>query len=356
MYHGVALLKGDRVERLIYQDDNVGRLAKASKADVYAYVAQDFDDSPDYFVGDDFDEARQVTRTNPFQEDFAWGHTELIPYTNHNGVPLHGALFYPANYDPAQTYPMIVQVYELVSQSAKRYSAPSHRSYYNSSVWTAEGYFVLQPDIVFDSRDPGVSSAKTLERAVAAVVETGMVDPGKVGLVGHSWGGYQAQFVPTYTDVFAASVAGAGISNLVTMYGSIFWVAGAPESEHIEVGQERMEVPYYVDPEAFMRNSAVFNVESLNTPLLLEVGDSDQNVDWRQSIELYNVARRAEKTLTMLVYHGEDHGLAQEENQADYQRRIIEWFDHYLKGHEAADWIDREIPWLEQKETGGGGR
>ena len=58
----------------------------------------------------------------------------------------------------------------------------------------------------------------------------------------------------------------------------------------------------------------------------------------------------------MLVYHGEDHGLRQEENQADYQRRIIEWFDHYLKGHEAAPWIDQEIPWLEQKETGGGGR
>ena len=356
LYHGVARLRGDRVERLIYQDDNVARLTKAKSADVYAYVAQDFDDSPDYFVGDDFAEAHQVTRTNPFQADYAWGHTELIPYTNHNGVRLHGALFYPANYDPSRTYPMIVYVYEFRSRNAKLYSVPTHRSYYNSSVWTAEGYFVLQPDILFDSRDPGVSSAKTLERAVAAVVATGMVDPEKVGLVGHSWGGYQAQFVPTYTDVFAASVAGAGISNLVTMYGSIFWVAGAPESEHIEVGQERMEVPYYVDPEAFMRNSAVFNIESLNTPLLLEVGDSDQNVDWRQSIELYNVARRAEKTLTMLVYHGEDHGLRQEENQADYQRRILEWFDHYLRGEEAARWIDQEIPWLEQKETIGDGR
>ena len=356
LYHGVARLRGDRVERLIYQDDNVARLTKAKSADVYAYVAQDFDDSPDYFVGDDFAEAHQVTRTNPFQADYAWGYTELIPYTNHNGVRLHGALFYPANYDPSRTYPMIVYIYEFRSRNAKLYSVPTHRSYYNSSVWTAEGYFVLQPDILFDSRDPGVSSAKTLERAVAAVVETGMVDPEKVGLVGHSWGGYQAQFVPTYTDVFAASVAGAGISNLVTMYGSIFWVAGAPESEHIEVGQERMEVPYYVDPEAFMRNSAVFNIESLNTPLLLEVGDSDQNVDWRQSIELYNVARRAEKTLTMLVYHGEDHGLSQEENQADYQRRILEWFDHYLKGEEAARWIDQEIPWLEQKETVGDGR
>ncbi len=115
-------------------------------------------------------------------------------------------------------------------------------------------------------------------------------------------------------------------------------------------------MPYYIDPEAFMRNSAVFNIESLNTPLLLEVGDGDQNVDWRQSIELYNVARRAEKQLTMLVYYGEDHGLRQEENQADYQRRILEWFDHYLRGAEAASWIDQEMPWLEQKEIGRDGR
>ena len=182
------------------------------------------------------------------------------------------------------------------SQSAKQYSAPSHRSYYNPSVWMAEGYFVFQPDILFDARDPGISSARTLEKAVAAVVARGEVDGDRVGLVGHSWGGYQAQFVPTYTDIFAASVSGAGISNLVTMYGSMFWVAGAPEMEHAEVGQERMEVPYYVDLEAYIRNSAVFNIESLNTPLLMEVGDADRNVDWRQSIELYNLARRAKKT------------------------------------------------------------
>ena len=356
LHSGAARLSGGRVERLIYQDDNVARLTKAENADVFAYVAQDFDDSPDYFVGGDFDDAHQVTHSNPFHGDYAWGRTELIPYTNHNDVPLHGALFYPANYDPSLTYPMIVYIYEFRSQSAKQYSVPSHRTYYNPAVWTAEGYFVLQPDIIFDSRDPGVSSAKTLERAVAAVVEAGVVDPEKVGLIGHSWGGYQAQFVPTFTDIFAASVSGAGISNLVTMYGSIFWVAGAPESGHFEVGQERMEVPYYVDPEAFMRNSAVFNIESLNTPLLLEVGDSDQNVDWRQSIELYNVARRADKPLTMLVYYGEDHGLRQEENQADYQRRILDWFDHYLRGGEAASWIAQEMPWLEQKEIGGDGR
>lgn len=102
-----------------------------------------------------------------------------------------------------------------------------------------------------------------------------------------------------------------------------------------------------------MRNSAVFNIESLNTPLLLEVGDADQNVDWRQSIELFNLARRAEKPLSMLVYYEEGHGLRQEENQADYQTRIIEWFDHHLKDKPPAAWITDEVPWLEQRKIGG---
>jgi len=356
LHHGIGRIEGDGVERLVYQDDNVARFAKASDTDVFAYVAQDYDDSPDYFVGDAFDEARQVTKTNPFQSEYSWGHTELIQYTNHNGVPLHAALFYPADYDPSKTYPMITYIYEFRSQSAKQYAAPTHRNYYNPSVWNAEGYFVLQPDILFDARDPGVSSAKTLERAVAAAVGTGAIDPDRVGLIGHSWGGYQAQFVPTYTDIFAASVSGAGISNLVTMYGSIFWSASIPESGHFETGQERMEVPYYVDQEAFIRNSAVFNIESLNTPMLLEVGDNDQNVHWGQSTELYNLARRAEKELTMLVYHGEGHGLREEENQADYQRRILDFFGHHLKGDEPVAWIAEESSWLEQKARNEGGR
>lgn len=347
---GVAKLVDNRLTRLVDLDATIRRIAKAENADVYAYTAENFDDSPDYFVGDDFDSTEQLTASNPFQKDYAWGHTEFVEYKNHNGVPLHGALFYPANYDPQQQYPMIVYVYEIVSGSAKTYVVPSPTNYYNPSIWTAEGYFVFLPDIVFDPKDPGVSSAKTLELAVNAVLQSNSVDPDKVGLVGHSWGGYQAQFVPTYTDIFAASVAGAGISNLITMYGSMFWSAGAPETGHFEVGQERMDVPYYVDPESFMRNSAVFNIQSLNTPLLLEVGDADQNVDWRQSIELYNVARRANKELTMLVYYDEGHGLRQEENQADYQRRILEWFDHYLKGEARVDWIEESSSWLEQRD------
>jgi dipeptidyl aminopeptidase/acylaminoacyl peptidase len=352
--HGYARLRAGRVEQLVYQDDNVGRLIKADDANVFAFVSQDFDDPPDYFATDrSFRSPRQVTSVNSFHGDYAWGHSELVQYTNHQGRKLHGALFYPADYDPGQSYPMITYIYEIRSQSAKQYSVPSERSYYNWAVWTAQGYFVWQPDIVFDSRDPGISSSRTMEASVQAVGDHGVgVDPERVGLIGHSWGGYQAAFAATNTNVFAAIVAGAALTDLVSMYGSIFWSSSVPESGHFEVGQERMEVPYWEDLDAYLRNSAVFNIETLNTPLLVEAADADRNVDWRQALEYFNVARRAGKPLVMLAYHNEGHGLRKEANQVDYHRRILQWFGHHLKGEDAPDWITAPVPYLEQKKGG----
>ena len=103
--------------------------------------------------------------------------------------------------------------------------------------------------------------------------------------------------------------------------------------------RKRMVVPLYDDLQAYIDSSAVFNVHSMTVPLLLEVGDSDGTVAWHQGIELYNIARRARKNVVMLAYVGEDHGLRQKKNQMDYQRRILAWFGHYLKGDPAEPWI-----------------
>ena len=202
----------------------------------------------------------------------------------------------------------------------------------------------------FDPGDPGVSSVKTMEIAVKAVVDKGLVDAKKVGLVGHSWGGYQSAYAVTKTNVFAAAVAGAGLTNLVSMYGMVAWAfGGAPENNHFEVGQERMMVPPWKDKESYVRNSPVMNIDNVNTPLLFEVGDNDKNVDWRQGIEMYNAARRVGKQMVLLVYANEGHGLRQDKNRYDYQNRILSWFGHYLKGEPAEEWINKGIPYTEQQ-------
>jgi dipeptidyl aminopeptidase/acylaminoacyl peptidase len=360
LHQHVAAGSAPKVERLILRDESISGLGKARNADVYAFTAQDHDDSPDVFVATDpaaLDAAAQVTHTNAFQGDFAWSRSQLIEFKSEKGLPLQGALYYPAGYEPGRTYPMIVYVYERLSDSVHRYVVPSETSYYNTSVFTANGYFVLQPDIVFRPREPGLSVVESVRPAVKRVVDMGLADAGKVGIIGHSWGGFDTAFLATHTTTFAAAVAGAAITNLVSNYGNHHWSSGIAETDHIETGQQRMVVPLYEDLDAYIRNSAVYNVHTMTTPLMLMTGDEDGTVFWHQAVEMYNIARRAGKNVVMLVYDGEDHGLRQKKNQIDYQERILAWFGHYLKGETAPGWITDGQTFLDreaEKARGGG--
>jgi dipeptidyl aminopeptidase/acylaminoacyl peptidase len=338
------------IERLLWLDRQVSGLTKAKSSDTFAYINQDFDDSPDYFVGGPgLTGARQVSATNPFQNSFAWGRTELVDYKSDRGERLQGVLHYPAGYVVGRKYPMVVYMYERLSDGLHAYASPSERAPYNASVFTSRGYFFFQPDIVFRARDPGLSVAECVVPAVKQVIAKGAVDTAKVGIIGHSWGGFDASFLATHTDVFAAAVAGAPITNLVSNYGNFHWSNGIAETDHIATGQQRMEVPIYEDLQAYIRNSAVFGVPTMKTPLLMSVGDADGTVFWHQGLELYNIARRAGKNVVLLAYAGEDHGLRKKANQIDYHHRIQEWFDHYLKGDPAQPWITNGVSVLERE-------
>ncbi|HEX6976582.1 MAG TPA: prolyl oligopeptidase family serine peptidase [Vicinamibacterales bacterium] len=345
------LTPGSPVESLVWDDKSIASLGKAKDADVFAYVTQSFEDSPDLFVGGpDLKAAAQVTSTNPFQANYAWGRSEIVEFKSDRGERLQGALFYPANYEPGKKYPMVVYLYERLSDGVHRYSAPSERDYYNASVFTGNGYLFFQPDIVFRPREPGLSVVECVGPAVKKVIAMGQADPTRVGVVGHSWGGFDTTFLATHTDIFAAAVAGAPITDLVSNYGNHHWSSGIAETDHIETGQQRMEVPLYEDLPAYIRNSAVFNVQNMTTPLMIEVGDNDGTVFWHQGIELYNIARRAKKNVVLLAYAGEDHGLRKKPNQIDYQRRILQWFGHYLKNEPAPAWITSGMSVLEREQ------
>ncbi|MEP7338377.1 MAG: prolyl oligopeptidase family serine peptidase [Acidobacteriota bacterium] len=177
-----------------------------------------------------------------------------------------------------------------------------------------------------------------------------IVDARKVGVVGYSWGGFDTTYLATHSDVFAAALAGAPITDLISNYGNHHWSSGIAETDHIETGQQRMEVPLWEDLQAYVRNSAVFNVQNMKTPLMIEVGDSDGTVFWHQGVELYNIARRAKKDVVLLVYAGEDHGLRKKPNQIDYHRRILEWFGHYLKDESASPWITGGVSFLDREQ------
>ncbi|MEM6571337.1 MAG: prolyl oligopeptidase family serine peptidase, partial [Planctomycetota bacterium] len=152
-------------------------------------------------------------------------------------------------------------------------------------------------------------------------------------------------------DLFAAGVAGAPLTNMMSMSMSIYWNSGQTDAWIFHESQGRMDRPFWNDVDTYIANSPIFSIEDLNTPLLVAFGDEDGAVDWQQGIEMYNAARLAQRPFVMLVYPGENHGLRKKPNQVDYHHRVREWFDTHLTGAEAPAWISDGIPWLDQKEA-----
>ena len=358
---GARTFDSGAVETLILDDAFLSGLVRADSTATMMYASQSFGDPPDLFVaGSDLANPVQATAINPFIDEVAWGRAELVDFVSESGRDLQFVLLRPANHEEGRAVPTIVYTYEMLSPQMHFFRVPSERDYYNYTAWTQHGYAVLLPDIVYRARDPGVSALESVRAAVAKAVEMGVTDPDAVGLIGHSWGGYQATFLPTRTDIFAASVAGAPLTDFVSFMGQLHWNPGIAEVSHWETGQARMEVPFWEDPEAHRRNSPIHEVHNMNTPLLMAFGNEDGVVDWDQGTEFFNFARRAERQMVLLVYEGEDHGFRQEANQKDYHRRILEWFGHYLKGEPAPDWITDgvllEALEEEKKRVAGGGR
>jgi len=341
---------GGSLDMLVYEARSISSLRRAEDAEVFTFITQKADESPNvYAVDASFSNPIQLTDTNPQQEDYKWGHTELVDFVNAKGHPLQGRLLYPADYEEGKQYPMIVYIYELRSQSLHSYSMPSRTNAYNQRRFSSEGYFVFEPDIVYRLRDPGMSAVEALVPAVEAVVATGMVDPERIGLTGHSWGAYQTSFVVTQTDIFSAAVAGAPLTNMISMYNSMYWNSGGTDATIFEISQGRFPQPYWEDMEKYIQNSPVFQAENINTPLMVAFGDEDGAVDFNQGVELYNTMRRLQKEFVLLVYDGENHGLRLKQNQLDYANRTHDWFNYYLRDRAPASWITDGIPFLEKE-------
>lgn len=336
---GYARLEKGKVQPLVFEDMQVNRLVKAEDANSFLYVKQDYDKSPALYLTQNFDDAKQIAATNPQQANYYWGKSKLISYTNKDGRKMQGALFYPANYEEGKQYPMITYIYEELANTVHSYVNPNSRSAYNTTNYTTNGYFVFRPDITYKINDPGMSAVNHVVPAVEEVLKTGMIDKNKLGLMGHSWGAYQTSFIISQTNLFKAAIAGAPLTNLISMSNSIYWNTGTPDSKIFETSQGRFDGPWYERMEDHMRNSPMYQAANIKTPLLVAFGDKDGAVDWHQGIELYSTMRRMQKPHIMLVYADENHGLAKKENQIDYQKRQKEFFDHYLLGITPERWI-----------------
>lgn len=314
----------------------------ARDADVFAFAKETFAESPDYYVTDHtFANPRRATDANPQQRSIAWTPgRRVLEYRGPDGDTLHASLFLPAGYVPGRRYPTIVHIYERRSGRANDYDAPAFFPV-NRSWYTSNGYAVLEPDIAYRFDDPFVSATQCTLAALAAAIATGVVDSARVGLTGHSFGGFETDFIITQTDAFAAAVGSAGASDMFAEYNSIYWNTGRPGSSISDYDQLRLRGPYWGERfDAFLRNSAVFHAPNVQTPLLMIANDRDEAADWHQGLEFFNALRSLGKPVILLQYIGERHAeFANRANLRDYGVRIKAFFDHYLMGQPAAAWI-----------------
>ncbi|HXT16860.1 MAG TPA: prolyl oligopeptidase family serine peptidase, partial [Gemmatimonadaceae bacterium] len=333
-------------------DDAKYNFARARDAETWIFTKQTVKDYPDYWVmGDGFKSPRRLSTANPQQADYAWSSgARLVDYVTDKGDSLQGALFLPPNYEAGKKYPTVVYIYEKRSQFLHSYSVPNETQAFNPSVYTSRGYAVFQPDIVYKVNDPGMSAVWAVVPAVKAAIATGIVDSANVALHGHSWGGYQTAFLVTQTNIFKSAIAGAPLTDMVSMYSSIYWNTGGTNQAIFESSQGRFKGNVADNMEAYLRNSPVFHAKNVKTPLIILSDDKDGAVDFNQGITYFNTLRQMGKDVILLEYVGENHGLARPINMKDYAMRQKDWFDHYLKGAPAPEWMTNGIPRIKMDE------
>jgi dipeptidyl aminopeptidase/acylaminoacyl peptidase len=313
------------------------------------FTASRFDEFLDVWVTDiNFKNPRKVSSGDAQRAQFNWGTAELVSFKNTDGVPLKGVLMKPDNFDPKKKYPMIVYIYERLSQGLHTFRNPGPGTSINPTFYVSNGYLVYMPDIVYTIGYPGHSAMKCVLPGVQAVVDKGFVNENAIGIQGHSWGGYQIAYMVTQTNRFKAAAPGALVANMTSAYSGIRWGTGLPRQFQYERSQSRIGGSLWDYPLRFLDNSPIFRADRVETPLLMLHNDEDDAVPWYQGIEFITALRRLGKEGYMFNYNGERHGLRSRENMKHWTVHMDEFFDHYLLGKPRPDWMDKGVPFLER--------
>jgi acetyl esterase/lipase len=339
--------------RLLMGDYSYGRPQKADDADVYVLTRQSFQEFPDLWVSDlDFRNMEKISDANPQQAEYSWGTAELVEWISNDGIPLQGILAKPEGFDPNKKYPMMVYFYERSSDGLHQYRTirPGSSSVI-PSFYVSRGYVFFIPDIPYEIGHPGESAIDAVVPGVLRILEDGYVDKDRIGVQGHSWGGYQIAYMVTRTNLFAAAEAGAPVANMTSAYGGIRWGSGMSRQFQYEKTQSRIGGSLWDETLRYIENSPLFEADKVQTPLLMMHNDQDDAVPWYQGIEMYMALRRLQKPVWLVVYNGEPHGLRKRQNQKDWMVRMQQFFDHYLMDAPAPVWMTDGVPAVMKGQT-----
>ena len=337
---GYYILEKGKERPLEFSAHRIYDLKKAEAADTYIWLQEDYE-HPTSLKFKNGAIRKTVYKSNPQQDNYFWGKVTTINYIGATGAPIKGLLYYPIDYEKGKKYPMIVRVYQKTSNQLNYYRNPSNTIDDGFSIFNfvSKGYFVLLPDIDYIIGNPADSALFCTTAAVNEVLSRGDVDPIKMGLIGHSFGGFETSYIITKSNLFATAVAGASQTDHLSGYLTISENYKKADSWRFEYFTNRMGKPLFDNLEGYIHNSPVYGVPNISTPLLLWAGENDQHIASSQSTELYLAMRRLGKKVTMLRYPKENHNLVNPAAQLDLVNKVMEWFDYYLKDAPKKEWI-----------------
>ena len=323
---------------------------KAKNTDDVIYTMETFQQYPDiHYSTLAFKKSVQLTHGDKQQEGFIWGTAELVSWISLDGRPLEGVVYKPANFDPNKKYPMMVNFYERNSETLYNYRMPEpHRSTIDYHLYNSNEYVIFNPDIRYVDGYPGESCYNCLMPGITMMIAKGYINEKGIGAQGHSWGGYQVAYLATRTNLFSAIESGAPVVNMFSAYGGIRWGSGMARPFQYEHTQSRLGATPWSSPLRYLENSPLFTMDKVQTPILIMHNDADGHVPWYQGIEYFVAMKRLGKPCWLLNYTGEPHWPMHMANRIDFQRRMFQFFNHYLKNQKMPKWMSEGVPAVEQ--------
>ncbi len=302
----------------------------SADASVVAFVRSSGNEAAELWVGP-LSRPERRTVIHAATAEWATGRVELLRWAGADGLEISGLLVYPADYEPGHRYPLVLHIHGgPTAYWSDRFQASWHDW---AQYLASHGYAVLLPNPRGSSgRGPAFAEAnwedyggKELDdslHGVDTVIALGVADPERLGVGGWSHGGYMTARAITLSNRFKAAVMGAGMSNLVSDQG---------QNDIPRANDQYFSSRTYEDPEFFMRRSPINDVQHVATPLLLVHGSADDRVSPLQSREFYIALRLLEKTAVLVTYPREGHSFEERAHQADLLKRVLAWYDRYLK-------------------------
>jgi dipeptidyl aminopeptidase/acylaminoacyl peptidase len=334
-----------------------GAIQKSRQSDRWIYTLENYRQSPDLYTSlsdRSMGPYTKLSNLNPQQEEYVWGTAELYKWTAFDGKPATGVVYKPENFDPKKKYPLILYFYETHTDALNQYIPPTPTgSRLNISFFVSRGYVVCSPDIHYAIGQPAQSAYNYIVSAAKSLAAKPWIDGKNMGIQGQSWGGIQVAQLVTMTNLFKAAWSGAPVANMTSAYGGIRWESGLNRQFQYEKSQSRIGATLWERPDLYIKNSPLFHVPKIFTPMVIMANDADGAVPWYQGIELFTAMRRLNKSAWLLNYNGEAHNLRERKNQKDIPIREQQFFDWLLKGEKPARWLTEGVPAIKKgKEWG----